>query len=245
MPGDIAHDGFNHDHALRSSKTTKGGVALGVGFAAVGGNRNVLQKVGVVAVKNSPVSDRARQICTKSAVGGHLQLQSGEPAGAIKAGGVFVSERMAFARHHEVIIAVQAQLDGRFEFVRRDCSPDRKVAGLRFFATKAATHAPALYADRMVVQSQRVGDPVLDFARVLRATVNRPLVLFVGNGISNLPFQIKMLLAADFKCARECVLCSFQCFLRMAPVHKNGRQHIAFRLQCISNSQNGGQGFNV
>ena len=56
---DIAHDAFNHDHALRAAKAAKSGVALGVGFQAVGRNVNVLQKVGVVGMENGAVRHRA------------------------------------------------------------------------------------------------------------------------------------------------------------------------------------------
>ena len=56
MPGNISHDAFNHDHALRATKAAKCGMALGVGFQAVRGNCDVLQKVRVVNVKHRPVS---------------------------------------------------------------------------------------------------------------------------------------------------------------------------------------------
>jgi hypothetical protein len=44
MPGDVAHDGFDQEHALRPAKAAKRGVALGVGFAAVRSDVQVAQE---------------------------------------------------------------------------------------------------------------------------------------------------------------------------------------------------------
>ena len=57
--GNVAQNGFCHDHALRSAEAAKRGVALGVGFQAQRCDVNVLQKIGVVHVEDGAVGHRA------------------------------------------------------------------------------------------------------------------------------------------------------------------------------------------
>ena len=193
---DVAQNGLDHHHALGPAKAAKRGVALGIGFAAVRSYGYVFQKVGVVAVKHRAVGHRARQVGAKAAVGRHHQFQRGEPPRGVKTGCVFVGKGVALAGDHEVVVAVQAQLDRRFELVCGDCRPHRHVPGLGFLAAKAAAHAPAFHPHRVVVQAQRVRHPVLHFARVLGAAVNRPLALRVRHGVGHLALQVKVLLPA-------------------------------------------------
>ena len=87
----------------------------------------------------------------------------------VKAHVVLVGKRMALASHHEVVVTVQAQLDGATELVGRHGRPHRQMAGLRLLAAKAATHAAAFDAHGVVVDAQRVRHPVLHFAGVLGA----------------------------------------------------------------------------
>ena len=108
----ITHDGFNHDHTLRAAKAAKCGVALGVELAAVRGDADIRQKVGVVRMEDGAVGHGAGQVGAEATVGGHLQLQPGDQPLRIKTHVPLVAERVAFASDHEVVIAVQAQLDG-------------------------------------------------------------------------------------------------------------------------------------
>ena len=241
--GDVAHDGFDQDHALRPAKAAKGSVALGVQFAAVGGNLHILQVIGVVAVEDGAVSHRARQVGAETAVGGHHQLQGGKAAGGVKASGVGVGKRMALAGDQKIVVAVQAQLDGAFQLLGGHGGPHGQVPGLRFFTAKTTAHASALHAHGMVVQSQRVGDPVLHLAGVLGAAVHHPLVLFLRQHIGHLAFKIEMLLPAHFQRAAQGVGGGSQCCVGIAPTHKHGRQHVAFFFQRLVHAQDGGQGF--
>ena len=136
---------------------------------------------------------------------------------------------MAFAGDQEVVVPVQPQLDGFFEFVRRHGRPHRHMTRLRFLAAKAAAQAPAFHPHRVAGNAQGVGDPVLRFARVLGAAVDEPLVLFLRQHIGNLPFQIEVFLAADRQRAVQRVRRARQGGCRVAALDHHRRQHIAFR----------------
>lgn len=115
----IAHDGLNHDHALRAAKAAKGRVALGVELAAVRGNAHIREEIGIVRMEDGTVGHGAGQVGAKAAVGGHLQLQTGDEALIVKAHIPLVIKGVALAGDHEIIITVQAQLDGAAKLARR------------------------------------------------------------------------------------------------------------------------------
>ena len=102
----VAHDGFGHDHALRPAEAAKGGVALGIGFAAVRGDGHILQKVGVIDMKHGPVGHRAGQVGAEAAVDGHRELEAGNAARVVKPDAVVVGKRVAFAGDQKIVVAV-------------------------------------------------------------------------------------------------------------------------------------------
>ena len=108
---DVAHDAFDDDHALRAAEAAVGGMALGVGLAAVGVDGNVFEEVGVVGVEDGAVGHRAREVRTEAAVGQHVQLQPAQAPAVVEADTVAVGEGVALAGDHEVVVAVQPQLD--------------------------------------------------------------------------------------------------------------------------------------
>ena len=55
----------------------------------------------------------------------------------------------------------------------------------------------------MVVNTQRMRDPVLYLARVLRARINQPLVLLLRHHIRDLALEVEMLLSADLQRTRQ------------------------------------------
>ena len=183
----------------------------------------MLQEVRVVAVEHRAVGYGARQIGAEAAVGGHHQFEAGDAPGVVKAHVPFVGEGVALAGDHEVVVAVQAQLDGPAELVRRQRRPHGQVAGLRFLAAKAAAHAPALHAHRVAVDAQRMRHPVLDLSGVLGAGVDQPLPLFLRQGIGDLTLQIEMLLPADFQTPLQAVRRLRQRLGRVAPAYVHGR----------------------
>ena len=242
---DIAHDDFGDDHSLRPAKAAKRGMALRVELAAVRGDHHILQKIGVIGVKNGPVRNRPGQVGTEAAVRGHGQFQAMQPATVVKTDRVVMTERVAFAGDHEVIVAIQPQLDRALEFCRSHSCPHRQMTSLRLLAAKTATHAAAFHPDGVVVQAQRVRHPVLHFAGVLRAGVHQPLVLLLRQHVGNLAFEVKVFLATDFKRATQRVRGLRQGGLGIAAPDRHRRQHKAAGRQRLADAQNGRQGFDV
>ena len=196
-------------------------------------------------MKDGAVSHRPAEVGAEAAVGRHHELQAAQAPARVKACGVVVGKRVAFAGDHEVVVAVHAQLDGLAELARRQCRPHGHVAALRFFAAKAAAHAPAFHAHRVVVNAQRMRHPVLRLSRVLRAGVHQPLVLLLRQHVGDLPFQVKMFLPADFKTAADGVRRARQCGGGVTAAHGHGWQHKALRSQRFTHCQHGGQGVDV
>ncbi len=119
------------------------------------------------------------------------------------------------------------------------------MTGLRFLAAKAAAHAPARHGHGVVLKTQRMRNPVLNLARVLRARMNPPLVLLERQRIGHLAFEIEMLLAADFELAGERVPRLFHRRVGIAAADGHRRQNIALRGMRIAWGKNGGQWRNV
>ena len=245
MARDVAHDGLDYDHALGPAKAPERGMALGVELAAVRRNLHVFEKIGVVAMKKRAVRHRTRQVGAEAAVRGHHELEAAKPTGRVKAGRVLVGKRVAFARDHEVVVAVEPQLDRALELVRRNCGPHRQMAGLRLLAAKAAAHAPAFHPHRVLVQTERVRHPVLHFAGMLGTGINKPLVLLLRQRVGDLPFQVEVFLAADFERAAERERGPRQGACGVTAFYKNRRQHIALRRERLFDAQNGRQRANV
>ena len=125
MPCNIAHDGFDHDHALGAAESSEGGVTLGVGFASVGADRHVLQEVSVVHMEDGAVGYGAGEIGRKAAVHAHADLQAAEQTLIIKAHFIVVVKRVALAGDQKIIIAVEPELHCCAEFARCQRRPDR------------------------------------------------------------------------------------------------------------------------
>jgi hypothetical protein len=139
-------------------------------------------------VEHGAVSHGAAQVSAVAAVSELHHMQTQDAACVVKAHGVVVAEGVALAGDDEVVITVEAHLDGALEFVGRHGSPHRQVSGLGFFTAKAATHAAAHHAHRMQRNVQRMRYPVLHFAGVLGAAVNQPLTAVLRNGVGDLAF---------------------------------------------------------
>ena len=242
---DVAQQGLDDDHALRTAETAERGMALGVRLAAVGGDVHIAEEIGVVRVKDRPVGHRAGEVGAEAAIGQHGQLQAGDQAGVVETHGVVVGKRVALAGDHEVVVAVQPQLDRALELVRGNGGPHSQMAGLGFLAAEAAAHAPAFHAHAVVVDAQRVRHPVLGLARVLGTGVHQPLVLLLRQHVGDLPFKVEVLLPADLELAAQPVRRARQAGLRVAPAHAHRRQHEALRVKRLAHIQHRGQGFDV
>ena len=147
----------------------------------------MLQKIRVVGVEDRAVGHRAAEVGAEAAVHQLRHLQAQNPAAVVKADVVVVTEGMALAGHHEVVITVQPQLHRPPQFARGQRRPHRQVPGLRLFAAKAPAHAAADHAHRMQRNIQRMRHPVLHLAGVLGAAVDQPLPVFLRQCVGDLP----------------------------------------------------------
>ena len=183
-------------------------------------------------MKNRTIGHRTAEVGAKAAVHGHRELESAQQALIVEADLVAEFEGMSLAGNQKVVVTVEPKLDRASEFVRRHRCPDGDMASLRFLAAKAAAHASALDAHRVAAKAQRMGDPVLDLAGVLRAGMDQPLALFLRQRQCNLTLEVKMLLAADRERAAELVRRAADRQCRITTAHEDRRQHIAFGCQC-------------
>lgn len=62
VPGDIIYDKLYSEHSLWAAETTKCRVGHGVRLAPVRHDRNVVEKISVVAMKHRAIINRAGQI---------------------------------------------------------------------------------------------------------------------------------------------------------------------------------------
>ena len=239
VAGNVTHDGFDQQHALRPAKTAERGVALGVGFAAVRGDVQVAQKVSVVGVEDRAVGHRAAQVGAVAAMHQLHRIEPQHAASRIKAHLPVVAEGVAFAGDQDVVAPVQSHLDRPTELVRGERRPHGQMPGLRFFATEAATHASAHHPHLRQRDVQRVRHPVLHLARVLRAAVDQPVAVVLRNRVRDLAFQIEVFLPADLQRALQAVRCVCQGLRCIAALHRDLGQHKAARLQGLAGVQKG------
>lgn len=174
-------------------------------------------------MEDGAIGHGAREVGAETTFGQQGELQRGDEARVVIAHGVVVGEGVALAGDHEVVVAVQAQLDGAAGLARGQGGPHGQVAGLRFLAAETAAHAPALHAHAVVVQPQGMGHPVLDLARMLGAAVDQPLLLFLRDGVGDLTFEIEVFLAAHLEAATQGVLGALHGLLGFATLHGDGR----------------------
>ena len=91
-------------------------------------------------------------------------------------------------------MCIRDRLDGLFQLERSQGSALAEDAGIAFFATKATTHAAANHFDVVGVQVQGVRGFALVAVGVLGRHVQRKLAVFLGHRVSDLAFQIELLL---------------------------------------------------
>ena len=242
---DVAQNHFRDHHALRPAEAAKRGVALLMGFAAVGVDRHMLQEIRVVSVEDGAVRHRAAEVGAEAAVHQLRDLQAQNPPAGVKAHVVVVAERVALAGDHEVIVAVQPQFHRPPHFARRQRGPYRQMPGLRLFAAEAPAHAAADDAHRVQRNVQRMRHPVLHFARVLGAAVDQPLAVFLRQRIRDLPFQVKVFLPADVQRAAQDMGRCGQSLRRIAPAHMHRRQNPVLLRHRVAHAQHCGQGLQV
>ena len=235
--GDVAQDHFGHHHALRSAEAAKRRMALLVGFAAVGINRYMFQKIRVVGVEDGTVGDRAAEVGAEAAIHQLRHLQAENPAALVKADVVVVAEGMALAGDHEVVVAVQPQFHRPPQFARGQRRPYRQVPGLRFFPAKAPAHAAADHAHRVQRNVQRMRHPVLHFSGVLGTAVDQPLPVLLRQGVGDLSFQVKVFLPAHVQRSAHDMGRYGQGLCRIAPAHMHRRQNPVLLCHRVTHAQ--------
>ena len=242
---DIAEDGLDRDHALRSAEAAERRVGLGMGAAAQRLDVDIRQEIGVVRMKDRTVVDRPGQVRAETALAGHHQLQPGEQAIGLETDGIAVQVVVPLAGDHEVVVAIQAHLHRVPGLVRGQGGPDRDVPGLRLFAPEAAAHAPALDLDGVLRQAQRMRDPVLDFSRVLAGDVDEPAVLLLADRIGDLPLQVEVFLAADPEFAGQRAGAGLDGGLRVAAPQPHRRQYVCLLRHGVVDAEDCRQRFDV
>ena len=138
-------------------------------------------------------------------------------------------ETVAAASDHEVVVAVDAQLDGPAQPRSRHRSHAGEHRALRFLAAEAATHAPAFHLHRVQRPVQHVRHVVLHFARVLGAAVDLHAAVFDRHRNADLPFQIKLFLPAQFELQRQALRRSSHRGRRVTALQVHGRHHVLLR----------------
>ena len=191
------HDVLDRDRALRAAETAEGRVALRVGLARVAVHADVGQPVGVVEVAQRARHHRARQVGRVAGARDHGDLGAEDAALVVVAHLVLVPEAVAPARDHEVVVAVQPQLDRAAQLARGHRGHAGEQRRLRFLAAEAAAHAPALHVHLVRLQVHRVRDQVLHLARMLGRAVDMQRAALLRNGVADLALEVELLLPAD------------------------------------------------
>jgi hypothetical protein len=197
------HHPLGGKHALRPAEAAKRGVGAGVGLQRPGMDQRIGIEIAGIGVKHRPVDHAEREVRRIPATGvkqhfgradASVRVMSERPVGA---------EVMPLAGHDHVVVAVEAQLAGMARHAGRKGRKGRPVVRLALLAAKPAAHAPHFHGHRRIRHRQHARDDVLGFARMLRRGVDENVAVLAGNRKRHLPFQIEMLLPADFHLAAQ------------------------------------------
>ncbi len=106
-------------------------------------------------------------------------------------------EVVALAGRDHVVVAVRPDLDRPVELLGGDRGDRGKLVALRFLAAEAAAHAPHMHRDGVRCHAERMGDHVLDLARVLRGRPDGDLLVLAGDRHGDLALKVEVVLSAD------------------------------------------------
>ena len=123
-----------------------------------------------------------------AAVGDQLHLGAEDVSLSIKAHVPAVVKTVAAAGDHEIVVAIQAQLDRAAQAAGGQAGHAGEQGRLRFLAAKAAAHAPALHLHLVAGPAQGVAEQLLHFAGVLGRAVDEQAAVFLGQGVADLAF---------------------------------------------------------
>ena len=208
-------DVLDRDRALRSAEAAERRVALRVRLAGEAVQRHFRQPVGVVEVAQRAGHHRTRQVGRMPGARHHRDFSAEDAALVVVADLVVVPEAVAPAGDHEVVVAVQPQLDRSPQPRSCHCRHAGEDRRLRFLAAETAAHAPAFDMHFVGLQMQRMRDQVLHLARMLRRAVHMHAAALFRDRVADLPFEIELLLTADvervfqsaWRCGDGCAHC--------------------------------------
>nr|GEU28080.1 hypothetical protein [Tanacetum cinerariifolium] len=241
VAGDVVDDVFDGDGALRAAEAPERRVGLGVGLAAAGQDFHVRQIIRVVEVADGACGNRAGQVGRVAGAQRHVHLGGQDLAGVVVTHLVLVEEAVALAGDQHVVVAVGAQLDRAFQPGRRNAGRRRPKRRLRFLAAEAPAHAPALDLHLVRMHAQRMRDHVLHLARMLGGALHQHAVVLFRDRVGDLPFQVKLLLAAHEQLAPGHARRHVERGLEVAALQAHGRHHVRLRRFRFLRRQDRGQ----
>ena len=195
--GHLLDDALRTDHALRSAEAAKGRVGDGVCIERRGNRPDRRPEIGIVAVEQRPVGDRAGEIRREAAARSIDVVDAQNVAVVVEADLIVDHEIVPLAGRGHVVVAIGTDLDGAVELLGGDGRECRELVALGFLAAEAAAHAAGLDRDGVARHAENVADHVLHLARVLRRGIDGDVMVFAGNGEGDLAFEIEVVLAAE------------------------------------------------
>ena len=242
---DVVDQVFDRDRALRSAETAKRGIGLRVGLAAQREDVDVAEIVRIVEVADGARGDGTRQIRRVPCAQRHLDFRAQDAAIVAEADVVGVMAAMPLAGDHEIVVAVDAQLDRTPQPLRGDGGDARENRRLRFLAAEAAAHPPDFARHLIGRQVQRVRDDVLHLGRMLRRTPQVNAIVFLRHRVRNLPFEVELFLATHVPFAGYASRRTGQRFSRIAAHQMHRRQYVRLLLLGVLRRQDRRQDFIV
>ncbi len=142
--GNFLDHALRPDHTLRSAEAAEGGVGHGVGVERRRLRVNRRPEIGVVAVEQRAVGDRAGKIGGKAAARREHEVDAVDVALVVEADLVVDDEIVPLAGGDHVVVTVGPDLDGAAMLLRGDRRKRCELVALRFLAAEAAAHAADL-----------------------------------------------------------------------------------------------------
>ena len=223
--GDFLDHAFGGDHALRAAEAPEGGVGDGVGLQRQGLRVDRLVEIGVVAVEQRAVGDRAGEVGGEAAAGGEQEIDALDAAFVVEADDVIDLEVVALAGDDHVVVAVGAQLGGAAGLLRDEGRRGGEQVRLGFLAAEGSAHAPDFDGDGVGGDVQHVGYDVLDLAGVLGRGMDEHFVVLAGDRHGDLAFEVEVVLAADGDPAFQTAGSGGDGLGGVAALQRHGREH--------------------
>ena len=223
--GDFLDHAFGGDHALRAAEAPEGRVGDGVGLQRQGLRVDRLVEIGVVAVEQRAVGDRAGEVGGEAAAGGEQEIDALDAAFVVEADDVIDFEVVALAGDDHVVVAVGAQLGGAAGLLRDEGRRGGEQVRLGFLAAEGSAHAPDFDGDGVGGDVQHVGYDVLDLAGVLGRGMDEHFVILAGDRHGDLAFQVEVVLAADGNPAFQAAGSGGDGLGGVAALERHGREH--------------------